>query len=257
MAYQETHQADNGEGFDRRTLLRAAVALGVGALAACSQEQPNAERRKGAEYPLHTEIIATVFFLGEEASDDNAGISNVPTAWDSNSVERLGGIDYSDYYLEADGRPSDFKPKHNIYYFALPADEYDENGPIAGAHEASPWADQADTIAGSDASLFKGRWIEVSRADATVYAQWVDCGPSDDPDATRDYGYVFGDQDQRPKNTYNLKAGLDLSPAAARGLGFGYEEGGAPVAWRFVDEVDVPDGPWREYPAIDNKTYWE
>jgi hypothetical protein len=255
----------------RRNLFRLALGLASGAalLAACSEggsdERPEAgtpsepvqatsdpEVKKSRQYPLHTEIMATVFHIGEEASAANANISNIPTSWDKNSVQRFGGVDDPSRRLK-DGGPVGFKPKHNTYYFALPANEFDENEPIEGAHEASPWADE--TIDEGE-SLFKGRWIEVERGGTSIYAQWVDCGPSDDPNGIRDYEYVFGDDDARPKNTFGLKAGLDLSPAAANALGFGIEEGGAKVSWRFVEPADVPDGPWKDYPPIDNQTFW-
>jgi hypothetical protein len=243
----------------RRELLILAAAL---VLTGCSTEDsepvdttseaPNqntatAEARKGREYPIHTEIMATVFYLGEEASDDNAGISNVPTSWDSNSIRRFGGIDSPD-------QSRSFVPKHNTYYFALPADEFDEKGPLEGAHESSPWSGEELP---EGASLFKGRWIKVSSGDMEIYAQWVDCGPSDDPNGNQDYNYVFGDSDQRPINTFGLRAGLDLSPSAAKDLGFGVDEGGINVSWQFVDGIDVPEGPWSKYPAIDNRTHWD
>jgi hypothetical protein len=232
----------------RRGLWQLGLGVGVAALiVACGPES-----HKRREYPLHTKIIATVFYLGEDASEANAGISNVPTAWDGNSVERFGGVDDPSRRSEDSG-PIGFRPKHNPYYFALPADEFDKKRPIKGAHETSPWVGEP---VGEGRSLFKGRWIEVKRDGASVYAQWVDCGPSDDPNEARDYGYVFGANDVRPKNTFGLKAGLDLSPAAAHALGFGVKEGGAEVSWRFIDTVDVPDGPWKDYPPINNQIYW-
>lgn len=236
----------------RRSLFRLVAGLAGGAALLSVQATSDPEAEKGKEYPLHTEIMATVFYLGEEASAANANISNIPTSWDENSVQRFGGVD-DPSRRSKDGGPVGFKPKHNTYYFALPADEFDKNGPIVGAHEASPWADEAT---GEGKSLFKGRWIEVEKDGAKVYAQWVDCGPSDDPNGIRDYEYVFGDDDARPKNAFGLKAGLDLSPAAANALGFGIEEGGANVSWRFVEADDVPNGPWKDYPPIDNQTHW-
>jgi hypothetical protein len=211
-------------------------------------------------FPEHT-VTATVFSIGEEASADNAYITNTETAWDSHATDTFGGFDDPEN-RNPDGLPAGFTPKHNPYYFALPADEYDENGVITvdtpdgprTSQELSPWADEQ---IGDDESLFKGRWIEVRRGDRTVFAQWVDCGPSDDPDGTRDYGYVFGPSDAVPANQFGLKAGLDLSPSASFLLGFGIEEGGEKVTWRFVGKNEVPDGPWTRFTPIDNKTHWD
>jgi hypothetical protein len=239
--------------FSRRAFLAAAFAVGTSAVAACSRSEggPRTASPENERYPEHT-VVATVFNVGEAASADNAYISNTGTSWDSDATATFGGFDNPED-RSAEGLPANFAPNHNPFYFALPADEFDENGIISGAREASPWAGEP---VGDGRSLFKGRWIQVTRGDSTIYAQWLDCGPSDNPDGARDYDYVFGPSGARPKNRFGLKAGLDLSPAAAFNLGFGIAEGGAEVTWQFVDEADVPDGLWKQFPAIDNSTHW-
>ena len=256
----------------RRDFLRLA-ALGTGslALAGCSEnladtpEPPTftpettddtPEVPASAEnYALHENITATVFWIGEAADASNDFISNVPTAWDSDAAQRFGGYDgatgpdtsVTDVPRDENGIVTEFIPKHNPFYFALPAGEFDENGRIPGARERSPWASQ---VVPEGESLFKGRWIMVTNGQATIYAQWLDVGPNEE----QDYDYVFGDGTQSPENTFGLNAGLDLSPAAATGLGF--NDGGITVSWSFIDAKDVPNGPWKDYPPIDNKTYW-
>lgn len=190
------------------------------------------------KYKPHT-VTATIYWIGEEATAENDFISNVTSAWDSNAVKRFGGVD---------SVTRSFEPRHNPYYFALPAGEFTEEGLIQGAREASPWNDEAELLTHSQ-SLFKGRWARITAGDSTVYAQWHDVGPNEE----EDYDYVFGAD--KPDNTFGLKAGLDLSPEAASTLGF--TDGGQLVTWEFVDAADVPDGPWRQYPAIDNITYWD
>ena len=258
---------------DRRSFFRGALgAAAVGFAVACgpvndnqhprvtptpqhelSMTMENSSTLEHEKYPSHT-VMATIFGVDEEASADNAGISNQVTAWDSNPAKRFGGVDDLNNRTK-EGLPVDFTPKHNPYYFALPADEFNENGLIPGAREASPWNGEK---VGSNESLFKSRWIKITREgiEEPVYAQWLDTGPSDNPDETRDYSYVFGGSSATPQNTFGLKAGIDLSPAAAHVLGFSVKEGGAAVTWQFVDAEDVPDGPWKDYPPIDNKTYW-
>jgi hypothetical protein len=255
----------------RRNFLQLiGISAGTVALGACSpaQEagqpeptQPIAPTIETGDTPaekhaLHENVTATVFWIGEPADESNDYISNVPTAWDQDASKRFGGYDgptringaIHDVARDGHGVVTEFKPRHNPFYFALPAGEFNEDGLIPGARERSPWANEQVNY---DESLFKGRWIQVTADDKTIYAQWLDIGPN----AEDDYDYVFGDDTQQPKNTFGLRAGLDLSPAAAISLGF--DDGGQQVGWRFVDAADVPDGPWKQYPPIDNKTYWD
>ncbi len=127
-------------------------------------------------------------------------------------------------------------------------------GSKPGAREKSPWANEA---VGEEDSLFKGKWVKVSRNQSTAYAQWLDTGPTGQDQEATDYDYVFGDSNVKPKNHFGLKAGIDLSPTAAYALGFGQNEGSAEVTWSFIDEKDVPDGVWKNYPAIDDKPHWD
>lgn len=188
----------------------------------------------------HTNIIASIYYIGETASPENDFVSNIPSSWDSDTVETFGGKD------SANGR-RDFRPKHNTFYFALPAAEFNESGLIPDAREKSPWAGEE---VGPNESLFKGRWIEITRGDRVTYAQWHDVGPNEETD----YDYVFGTSS--PTNDFGLKAGIDLSPDAAMALGFDYKDGSARISWKFVDAEEVMDGPWKSYPPIDNKTRW-
>lgn len=195
------------------------------------------------KYAEHA-VRASVYGVGEDADASNDYISNFPSAWSSDSVRDFGGVDPLQ-------RRRDFTSLHNTYYFALPAAEFDENGLIPGAREKSPWAAESSRLS-KEQSLFKGRWIRVQSGEKKIYAQWHDVGPNEEAD----YAYVFGNGSVKPVNTFGVKAGLDLSPDAAHALGFGLDEGFQQVVWSFVDESDVPDGPWREYPPIDNNTRW-
>ncbi len=199
-------------------------------------------------YPSHS-VFATIFWLGEGATAENAYITNVETAWDKDAIKSFGGVD-DPSKRTADGMPQ-FTPSYNPFYFALPAMEFDDSGVIVAARQRSYWHDQRIS---DDRSLFKGRWIMVKSVDTNkvIYAQWVDVGPNQE----RDYEYVFGDGSVQPKNTFGLKAGLDLSPAAAINLGIDSKVGGADVTWQFVNDADVPDGLWKRYAPIDNAVNW-
>ena len=68
---------------------------------------------------------------------------------------------------------------------------------------------------------------------------------------------VFGTDDRRPKSTRFNNAGLDVSPALNGCLGFGSLNGDQDqVDWRFVDDIDVPDGPWRRIVTLQQVVGW-
>ena len=57
---------------------------------------------------------------------------------------------------------------------------------------------------------------------------------------------MFGADDRRPANQLYNGAGLDVSPALNGCLGFAELNGANDrVDWQFVDDADVPPGPWR------------
>jgi hypothetical protein len=72
----------------------------------------------------------------------------------------------------------------------------------------------------------------------SCFAQWEDCGPW----VTDDWAYVFGNKP--PKATENGSAGIDISPSVRDYLGI---KSGAKIHWRFVEESNVPQGPWKKY----------
>lgn len=144
-------------------------------------------------------------------------------------VSAYGGID--DPENRCGHVPCSFKPSENSFYFALPFSDYTDTG-LKPAKELKiiPWYD-GKTTEGS--SLLKNRWIKVTHQGKTAYGQWEDVGPFGENDGA----YVFG-----PAAPSEPRAGLDLSPAFANVLGV---DGRAVVSWQFIDEQDVPDGPWK------------
>ncbi len=187
-----------------------------------------------SQYPPHAGITATVFWVGEKASADNDYIPNSQSAWDDNWLSDFGG---SDDPTKRNGFfPAGFTPKENPFYFALPYNDFDDNGdrkPEAMQHVY--WANKKDWDPSQ--SLLKNQWIKITKNGTTAYAQWEDVGPfsSDDID------YVFGQN--QPKSQTNQDAGLDVSPAVRDYLQLNGEE---KVDWQFIDETQVPDGPWKK-----------
>ena len=152
--------------------------------------------------------LTSYFWVGEDASGDNTFISNTQSYFDGNWEENYGGDDNP--YDRCGYLPCTFTPKENPFYFALPYGDLNT----------------------------KNRWIEIEYQNATCYAQWEDVGPF----RTDDFEYVFGNN-AYPKNQLHGGAGLDISPAVR--LCLGMEENDM-TRWRFVEEWDVPNGPWKE-----------
>jgi len=189
------------------------------------------------KYPLHKDITVTNFYVGELASADNGYIPNVDSAWDDIWMWDFGGVDMPDdrnstypYY------PAKFIPSENPFYFALPYDDLDENGNPKPTQKLIPWY-KGET----NTTILKNRWIKIIKtyedgSKKVTYAQWEDVGPFEDDD----FDYVFGSA--RPKNQINDNAGLDVSPAVKLYLGLKDID---KVDWQFVDEDEVPNGPWK------------
>lgn len=181
-----------------------------------------------APHPLHQNITATVFWVGEGADNSNDFIHNRASAWTTDWITAYGGIDDPENRCEY--RPCAFTPKENPFYFALPFNDYDANGLKPEVElQKIPWY---TGMIPQNTSIIKNRWIEVTHGGKVAYAQWQDVGPFGEGDAN----YVFGTA--RPAEP---RAGLDLSPALADYLGV---DGRGVVSWRFVDSGSVPKGEW-------------
>ena len=188
------------------------------------------ETRNYEELPVHRHIPTTMFYVCEAPSKDNKHISNVPSAWMTDWVSAFGGIDDPRHRNERHPYwPASFVPKENPFYFALPFGDYTTKGPKKHL-DFIPWYRPFK----DGKSILKNRWIKITHKDKIAYAQWEDVGPFKEDDRH----YVFGNQ--RPEFKH---AGLDVSPAVNDYLGL---DGLANTSWQFVDESQVPHGPWTE-----------
>jgi hypothetical protein len=184
-------------------------------------------------YSPHKNITVTVFWIGEEGTEENGFISNDKSVWDDRWMEHYSGVD--DPNDRIGSLPTNFTPSENPFYFALPYNDLDEDGERKDdVADIIPW--YAERTWNGSESMCKNRWIEIVKGDKVAYAQWEDAGPFGEDDAT----YVFGGA--APKNKVNDRAGLDVSPAVRDILGLDDID---KVDWRFVDGDDVPDGLWR------------
>lgn len=188
-----------------------------------------------ARYPWKLDIVATVFWVGEQPTENNP-TPNDKSSWDTQWMQNFGGYDDPDPTKRTDNyTPVGFTPKQNPFYVALPYNDcIDYNSHKPEASRVIPWFKQKFVRSGK--TVLKGQWIAIRYGNRVCYAQWEDCGPF----VTDDHEYVFGNA--RPKNTSNRGAGIDISPGVRDYLGI---SSSGRCDWRFVDVSEVPAGPWR------------
>jgi len=210
----------------------------------------------GGDYPWHTDIVATTFWVGEVFDPQAEDGSQVYSTYDSQWQESYGGCDGVDTpadclteqrFAENGYFPQNMTPRENPFYLDLPYDDVNNPEAFAARADVIPWA---KAQAGGNAALFtdpnysfmKNRWVMIKKGSRVCYGQIQDAGPG----TYHDVEYVFGRHDARPANTNFNGAGMDVSPALNGCLGFSELNGqNDRVDWKFVDEADVPDGPWR------------
>lgn len=230
-------------------------------------------------YPAHTAITATTFWVGEvfdaSATDGSQVCSTYDDRWAarwsgrSGSAVAAAGTDCAGAPVGGcDGRPSGagptfrcaterrsaatswfptssaVQPRENPFYLDLPFDDVHDDWGFAHRAQLVPWAGDAGyagRATDGSFSYLKNRWVRLSYQGRTCFGQVQDAGPGEYHDAA----YVFGATDARPLSTRYGGAGLDVSPALTGCLGFADLDGvTSGVRWRFVENVDVPAGPW-------------
>ncbi|MBH0131068.1 hypothetical protein I6E56_11945 [Salinibacterium sp. NK8237] len=206
-----------------------------------------------SEYPWHTNIVSTTFWVGEIFDASAADGSQEISTYDSDWLGSYGGCDglvvgaecRTEARVSSNGYfPSSMKPRENPFYLDLPYDDINDRTGFANRDAVIPWASEsayASHRGDPSFSYMKNRWVEITRAGAICFGQIQDAGPGEYHDAA----YVFGTDDARPANSRYGGAGLDVSPALTSCLGYPEINGqSAVVNWRFVDTSDVPRGPW-------------
>jgi hypothetical protein len=201
---------------------------------------PTASRPAPTCFPWKTNIVTTVFWIGEQAGGNNP-VPNYKSSWDLNWTTNYGGFDTPDATARRNYIPVAFIPKLNPFYCALPYNDVSHGQFKPEAPLVIPWFKQAYTEPGK--SVCQHRWIAIRKGNRTCYAQWEDCGPF----RTDHFQYVF--QNERPKPNLNHGAGLDVAPAVRDYLGLAPTD---VTDWQFVDVRDVPPGPWRSYGENNN-----
>ena len=193
-------------------------------------------RRDTGRYPWKTNIVTTVFWVGEKATARNP-VANHASSWDANWVKNYGGYDDPDPNKRRGYIPAAFVPKLNPFYVALPYNDVTKGTTKPEARFVIPWFHRAFERPGK--SVCKDRWVAIRKGNRICYAQWSDCGPF----STDHWQYVFGNE--RPRPNINGGAGLDVSPAVRDYLGLNH--GKDVCDWKFVEFHEVPHGPWSRY----------
>jgi hypothetical protein len=195
---------------------------------------PTKLREVTPKYPWKEKITTTIFWIGEAPTENNP-TPNHKSAWDVNWQANFGGYDDPNPNSRNwDFAPKGFKPKQNPFYVALPFNDC-TNRDVA--KQKIPWH-KAKWDGSVYDSVCRSKWLVVRYGNKYCWAQWEDVGPWE----TNDHDYVFGNS--RPKTVENDAAGLDVSPAVRDYLGI---SSGALCDWRFAEDSEVPDGPWRRY----------
>jgi hypothetical protein len=196
---------------------------------------PTTSRNTVSRFPWKTNIVTTIFWIGETPSGNNP-VPNHKSSWDANWASNYGGFDTPDASARRNYIPVNFVPRQNPFYCALPYNDVTHGQTKPEAALVIPWFRQSFTQQGH--SVCKDRWLAIRKGNRTCYAQWEDCGPF----RTDHFQYVF--QNERPKANLNRGAGLDVSPAVRDYLGLAPTD---VTDWQFVDVRDIPPGPWRNY----------
>ena len=262
-------RAQLSTGYTTRRLGAALGLVGlvllVNGLVGCAAAEPSPAAHVSSGYPWHTDIVATTFWVGEVFDPNASDGSQVISTYDSMWWDHYGGCDGVVVDGECRSRtearsadngyfPRQMTPRQNPFYLDLPFD--DINNPTAFAQRGSlvPWAHEpglSGRAGDRSVSFMKNRWVKLKRGDRICYGQIQDAGPGVYDDAA----YVFGSDDRRPENSRYNGAGMDVSPALNDCLAFADLDGANDrVDWQFVDDADVPEGPWRILVTTDGVT---
>jgi hypothetical protein len=217
------------------------ILLKIDPYASSAKTDPPFLARPDEQFPWKTQIVTTVFWIGEKPTANNP-VPNRSSSWDANWTKNYGGLDDPDRADRRDFIPANFTPRQNPFYVALPYNDKSTNGHRPEAPRVVPWFKAA--YQGPAVSTCKGRWLAIRKGNKTVYAQWEDAGPF----RTDHWQYVFGNE--RPKPNLNRGAGLDVSPAVRDYLGLQDTD---VTDWKFVEFSEVPHGPWSKHG--DNNTF--
>jgi hypothetical protein len=189
--------------------------------------------------PLHTNIVATTFWVGEifnaSLSDGSQVCSTYDSKWALHHTGKqlggstdtgcggspVGGCDgpstgstLSSFTCTTEKRTaangyfptSQPTPLENPFYLDLPFDDINDSVAFKQRCQTIPWAAAANAASGtnhcadSNYSYMKNHWVQLTGPNGkTCYGQVEDAGPSSGS-LYHDAAYVFGSNDARPAN---------------------------------------------------------
>ncbi len=217
------------------TVLSQSGLLTASSVATAAPLSAPTARPSGDVFPWKTNVVTTVFWVGEEQTTGKASPQH-QSVWNKDWLKNFGGVDDPEPAARHDYIPISFVPRQNPFYCALPYNDVEQGQFKPEAPIVIPWFKQVHAEPGQ--SVCKDRWVAIRRGDRICYAQWEDCGPF----RTDHFQYVF--QNERPTPNASHGAGLSVSPAVRDHLGLAPTD---MADWRFVEIGDVPSGPWRNY----------
>jgi hypothetical protein len=238
----------------------ALVLIAAWAFAAVGGSASRSEAALVPVYPAHTNVTATVFWVGEPVGNGSTE-NNAVSAYDDKWEAHYGGYDDYTSVRKYPYFPR-FVPHENPFYLDVPYDDFTDSGNPRSDRSAVPWARvlapgiAAAARSGRPYSVMKNRWVKMWRVVGgklrTCYGQVEDAGPY----VYDDVHYVFSRTNARPASQEAENAGMDVSPAIRDCLAFsGLNNADNKLSWRFVEARQVPPGPWRRV-VTTRQVYW-
>ena len=122
-------------------------------------------------YPWKMDIAATIFWIGEQAAENNP-VPNDKSSWDVNWQENYGGVDTPDTGERTyEFIPKKFVPGQNPFYIALPYNDIVSSGNTKPeAKLMIPWIKKRTP--GPGGTVCKSQWLALRYGGRVCYAQW-------------------------------------------------------------------------------------
>ena len=114
----------------------------VSSIAFTSGQLATDRHQPGQRYPWKTEIVTTVFWIGEKPGGNNP-VPNRVSSWDKQWAKNYGGIDEPDPTHRSNYIPVSFTPRLNPFYCALPYNDKAREGHRPEAPRVVPWFREA------------------------------------------------------------------------------------------------------------------
>src|SRR5439155_14633780 len=120
---------------------------------------PTSSRPAIQRYPWKTNIVTTVFWVGEQAGGNNP-VPNYKSSWDFNWTANYGGTDSPDPSARRNYIPVAFVPKLNPFYCALPYNDVTHGQFKPEAPLVIPWFKQTYMGPGQSGAATTGSRFE-------------------------------------------------------------------------------------------------